>query len=355
MALLILRGLVGFGLGSSSVPFDLLAEFLPSSHRGRFLIYIEYFWTVGSVMVAGSAWVLLSRYDWRILTYITAIPVSISCLGSIPLLPESPRWLLTQGRVKEAEDTIFMAAEINRTPIQSRLDLKPVSLQEEREPASTAGILSSSNLKILLPLCVIWCCYGMSYYATILFNGDVSSESDDTNDDTNDDDNGGRTCSFNYPPIFYCALSEVVGCTIVAVIIEKWGRVKSQVVLYSAGALGALGMGLFATSNQMTLFAVMSAIARLGVFSASAGTWVHTPELFRTEFRATGHACANAMAQVGSAMGPYIVYSLGNFEIGLLIALLNGACVIGVLMLPETAGKQVLFFTTVYRNTYNTI
>ena len=56
------------------MPFDLLAEFSPTSHRGKFLIYIEYFWTIGSMFVAGAAWILLSHgYSWRLLCYITAV------------------------------------------------------------------------------------------------------------------------------------------------------------------------------------------------------------------------------------------------------------------------------------------
>lgn len=47
--LLILRCLVGVGIGAVSIPFDLLAEFVPSSQRGEFLMFIEYFWTIGIV------------------------------------------------------------------------------------------------------------------------------------------------------------------------------------------------------------------------------------------------------------------------------------------------------------------
>ena len=57
--LLVFRGIVGFGVGGLTVPFDLLAEFLPSAVRGKFLLYIEFFWTVGSLFVAGMAWMAL--------------------------------------------------------------------------------------------------------------------------------------------------------------------------------------------------------------------------------------------------------------------------------------------------------
>jgi MFS family permease len=36
--LIFFRAIVGFGIGGANIPFDLLAEFLPTSHRGSFLI-----------------------------------------------------------------------------------------------------------------------------------------------------------------------------------------------------------------------------------------------------------------------------------------------------------------------------
>jgi MFS family permease len=93
--------------GALIVPFDILAEFMPSSHRGRFSMFISYFWTIGSVFVASFAWILLSRgYSWRILVYVTAAPVALSSIASILYLPESPRWLVVQGRHKEAQEVI---------------------------------------------------------------------------------------------------------------------------------------------------------------------------------------------------------------------------------------------------------
>jgi DNA-binding LytR/AlgR family response regulator len=81
--------------------FDLLAELLPRTMRGKFLVYIEFWWTFGSMFVTGLAWLILSSSGWRALIYVTAAPVTLSCIISYFYLPESPRWLLTKGKVKE--------------------------------------------------------------------------------------------------------------------------------------------------------------------------------------------------------------------------------------------------------------
>ena len=44
--LVVLRVFVGIGIGGLAVPFDILAEFMPSEIRGKALMGIEYFWYV---------------------------------------------------------------------------------------------------------------------------------------------------------------------------------------------------------------------------------------------------------------------------------------------------------------------
>ena len=56
-SLLVFRAVVGFGVGGVTVPFDLLAEFLPAEERCSFLMFIKYFWTIRSIFVICMAWV----------------------------------------------------------------------------------------------------------------------------------------------------------------------------------------------------------------------------------------------------------------------------------------------------------
>ena len=92
MSLLIFRLACGIGIGGVIIPFDIIAEFMPVSYRGQFLVLIEYFWTLGSILVAGLAWALLSSSSWRVLAVLTAFPVTLSLLLGVFCLPESVRW-----------------------------------------------------------------------------------------------------------------------------------------------------------------------------------------------------------------------------------------------------------------------
>jgi MFS family permease len=258
--LIFFRSIAGFGIGGANVPFDLLAEFLPASHRGRFLIYIEYFWTLGSMFVAGLAWMSLSSEGWRFLAYMTALPVMLASIVSFFYLPESPRWLLIKGRVAEAEAVVRAAAEVNGVTM-APFRLQAVCEEAIIKDASYLDLLRDKTaLRTSIPLWTVWAMFGFTYYGLILFVGRLySNDSDDGDDDSS-------TCSFEYAPIFINCASEVVGCTLGALLIDRWGRVRSQTVFYLLAAFSVFLMGF----ETKTLAVMLVGIAgRIGTLAAS--------------------------------------------------------------------------------------
>ncbi|MEB2861456.1 MFS transporter, partial [Staphylococcus sp. GCP4] len=91
------------GLGGDySVGHTLLAEFSPRRHRGVLLGAFSVVWTVGYVLasIAGHYFISESPEAWRWLLASAALPALLITLlrwGT----PESPRWLLRQGRFAE--------------------------------------------------------------------------------------------------------------------------------------------------------------------------------------------------------------------------------------------------------------
>lgn len=92
--------------------FTYFAEFQPKSKRGSMLSFMAAFWTLGNLFVAGLAWLIIPQdigfkneyftyNSWRIFLLICAVPSFVVAVVLF-FLPESPKFLLSQGRSEEA-------------------------------------------------------------------------------------------------------------------------------------------------------------------------------------------------------------------------------------------------------------
>lgn len=331
--LILFRTVVGFGVGGALIPFDLLAEFVPSSHRGMFLILIEYFWSLGSLFVAGVAWASLSEDGWRFLTYISAIPVALASVFGVIFLPESPRWLLLKGKKEEAEELIKTAAKINNT-ILPEFYLSDEGIEEENHDANYTDLITKKEIrKISLPLWTIWFMFGFAYYGFILF---VSRLYSDLGSDDGDDDG---SCSFDYSAIFINASGEAVGVFLATYLIDRFGRRGSQVFWYGLGGIMVFIMGFGLPYGGLTAIAYLGRIAAM---AASCVTWVTTPELYTTDVRTMGHAVGASASKLGAFLTAYIVFSnIPLIGLGIFLAVCNLIAVFASIMLPDTTGVSL--------------
>ncbi|MBA3960302.1 MAG: MFS transporter [Chthoniobacterales bacterium] len=95
--------LMGFGAGGMlPVTYALLAEMMPSKHRGWSLVLVGGLGAVGGYVVASVfAATLEPIFSWRIL-WLMNLPTGLILLGLGRFIPESAKFLLTRGRNAEA-------------------------------------------------------------------------------------------------------------------------------------------------------------------------------------------------------------------------------------------------------------
>src|ERR1035438_3376762 len=92
--------------GMLPVAYALLAEIMPTRHRGWCLVLIGGTGTIGGYFATSALSALLQPYfGWRIMWLIN-LPIALILVLISPLLQESARFLQEMGRVQEARDTL---------------------------------------------------------------------------------------------------------------------------------------------------------------------------------------------------------------------------------------------------------
>lgn len=75
--IIVLRGLVGFGIGGVPQSVTLYAEFLPMKARAKCILLIEIFWAVGTVFEVLLAIFVMPTLGWRWLLILSALPLML--------------------------------------------------------------------------------------------------------------------------------------------------------------------------------------------------------------------------------------------------------------------------------------
>lgn len=335
-SLLGIRFMVGFGVGGLTVPFDIFAEFLPTSQRGKYLLSIEYFWTAGSLMTPLFAYLTLET-SWRLFVILCAIPCIISGFLGACLVPESPRWLISVGQGERALAIIRNAAAVNgvNPDIAFHTDVKLAD--EHVEESGFKDLLSRKWRKLTLLLWFTWAGYAIGYYGTILtvtrvFDSDAVEGAEA---------NGG-TPNFDYKAIFISASAEILGLFVVINTIDTLGRVPSQVISYIGGGTFLFTLSMFAGSASNNTLIALAFFARAFEMMGSCVTWVSTAEILTTDIRTTGHSAANAVGRTGAFISPYLVATNNPIKsvgsIMLVIHLITACC---AYHLPESKGRDL--------------
>lgn len=104
--LIVLRFIMGVGLGAELVvAAGTLGEFIPPRYRGRWISLLALCINSGLVLATSIGYVVIPTLGWRWMFAIAGVAAAIIWILR-HRMPESPRWLESRGRLKEAEETV---------------------------------------------------------------------------------------------------------------------------------------------------------------------------------------------------------------------------------------------------------
>ena len=266
--------------------------------------------------------------DWRNLTTATSLPTIFGFL-IINQVPESPRWLASQGRYDEAEAILRNVASVNGS-VNKHVSLRrSKSASKAGSPTRSYGILdlftNRSTCVLTLIMIISWFVNSHVYYGLSL----------------NVKNLGGNM----YVNFILAGLVEIPSYVLTVFLLDWSGRRKS-LFYFMLGAAGSCYVCMKLQERESTNPAWLSTSAMFGKFCISASfavVYVYAAELFPTVIRNVGMGVATVASRVGGILCPFVVL-MGEQSRSLpmfIFACMSLVAGLVGLKLPETKGRPM--------------
>ena len=242
-------------------------------------------WVVGWLSLSGLAYLLR---DWRELMLYSSLPSLLSVL-MYWILPESPRWLLSVGKLTEAEEVVRAGAKYNNLELPSNFQLQPVQAQHPGQRRRTVlDLFRYPNMRTkTLILYYNWFVNSFAYYGLSLNMGKLT---------------GGANIYINFT---ISGILEIPAYSAAIIILLHWGRRVPYFVSILLCGLSLLTIVCIPQGNNwaivaLTLFGKMCVTFSWGVL------FLYNAELFPTEVRTSGIGSASFVGRFGGMVAPWV-------------------------------------------------
>jgi putative MFS transporter len=323
------RFLAGTGLGGF-IPLDsvLIMEMAPSRFRGRMVSLLTLLFPAGQLLAVATSLLLLPKIGWRGMFLVGALPAILAWLAR-RAIPETPRWLVTQGRYAEARKSLKIIG-VTEEMIQKAGEEAARAPQQTTRKGDFRDLFTTYLRRVILTW-GLWICINFPYFGFVLW---IPSILVGTFKFT-------LVRSLTYTVVIACC--GTVGRAAGVTLIDKIGRKP----LISTGLLGAGIVALiFGQQSEHTLLLLFACLLVFFMDMASAGIVTYVPEVYPTHIRGLGASWAAAMGRIAAAVAPITLGGLLAAEGYSIIWIIFAALLWlgGILLLAlgiETKGKTL--------------
>jgi MFS family permease len=333
------RLIAGMGIGGQYAAINsAIDEMMPSKYRGRVDIWINGTYWAGAIIGSFASLIFLNAFapnvGWR-LAFLMGPVLALIVIVVGRTLPESPRWLMTHGRVEEAEAELAKIEEAARKAGQT-LEPVPDSAAIELTPEKRYGYVRFIGLvfhqypKRAVLGATLMITQSFLYNAIYFTYGLVLVQF--------------YGVAADKVPLYGLAFAvgNLVGPLVLGPLFDSVGRRKmiSGTYLLSGSLLAVSGwlfqQGDLTARSQTLIWVVIFFFASAGASAA----YLTVSETWPIEIRAEAIAVFFAIAQIFGAFGPLFYGALigdGKSTTGLFVGYLVGAGIMVVGGIVEIA------------------
>ncbi len=311
--LVVLRTIVSMAItGASTVMFSTLVEFLPPRNRGKIMVAVLVVQSVGVCSMGGLAWWLVPSYPvhgWRYIIVASSIPYFIPAVYRLIFSIQSPRFLISKGRYKEAQLVFEKMARINGKRLPALLvdectiqsmgdqDVDSTSVKKcscaKRNPVVSGfkALFKLSQLRTTLCLSVIFVIETGSYFSASTFLPSVLKR-------------------FGMDPYFVSFmgyLGQIPGIFLMSIIVE-WPGVGRLNSLRAFSIMTMFSFILLAFVRNQAAIAVSVVLVYFSMVPMISLLYTYISEVYPTEVRAF---IIGFYANLSSGAGLFLPYVSG--------------------------------------------
>jgi MFS transporter, putative metabolite:H+ symporter len=289
--------------GMLPIVFALLAEMVPSRHRGWLSVLVGGLGSAGGYLAAsGAAGWLEPLYSWRIL-WLLNIPTGLLVILLSRFIPESPRFLLSNGRVQEAKTTL---ASYNIELVRSILSSPQAAVKH-----SAKQLFRKPYALMTFTVCFYGVAWGLVNWGFLTWLPTI------TQDFLHLDSKIANRL------LAESALFAAPGCVLVAALYGFWSSKRTMVIFAIGTACVLVGFATYKTGNGQALFSLLTVLLLIGLSGMIAMLSPYSVELYPTQFRATGGGITASSSKVGGVVGPSMVAFILTAFPGLMVPALT--------------------------------
>src|SRR6476660_3103204 len=283
------RFVQGLGLGAEIVVgYSTLTEFVPPKTRGRWLSMMAFLVVAGFPATALLGYLIIPAFGWRPMFVIAGI-------GSLIVwylrknLPESPRWLESQGRTAEAE-SLMQAIE---TEAAGGGTLPPVATPAPVPQVSASDMLRPPLLQRLIVGSWVLITINTLIFGFVIFLPQFFLRQ-------------GLTIANSLAYTLVLSAGSLVGCALGAYLSDaigrRWSIIGASIVTIVSGYIYAR----FDASADPAIVLSVGFVLIVAIYVQTAILFgVYTPELFPTEIRLRANGICNTLGRGATVVSPF--------------------------------------------------